>query len=414
MLESILRQQPADGHSMFVDMNSYFASVEQQVKPELRGQSVGVCPFLSSKTCVLAASIEAKRHGVKTGMRVTDAKRLCPDIILVEANPRLYRQYHRQIMAELDNTHCRVFAKSIDEAFLEVPTYLRDQTHQIASEIKRRVNSVGDWFRCSVGIGSNLFLAKMGTNLMKPDGLVDIRLQDLPQFYAELPGLTALHGISWRMESRLRQLGILTPLDFFQTPYGLLKQSFGVNGEAWYLRLRGFEVDTKPTHRRIIGHQLTITPEPATSRNQVLAVASQLTYRAAIRLRQANLAARGVVVGIRFVDHSWWHTVYHGKQAFVDSVTFYNHAKRLLAKCRMQQPVRFVSVSAIDLIDETCISPPLFENRSREERLSQALDELNFRYGEQTVMTGRQALMPKPRDAIGYGNATQNVTELPV
>jgi DNA polymerase-4 len=412
MWERSLKQQPQDGRALFVDMNSFFASVEQQTTPALRGIPVGICPFISDTTSVIAASIEAKRYGIKTGTKVTQAKQLYPAIKLVQANPRKYRHYHRQIMAELDNLPCHVHAKSIDEALLLVPSYLREEALTLAHQIKERIANVGDQLKCSVGVASNMFLAKMATNLHKPDGLFEVKTEKLEEFYAPLQ-LLDLHGISWRMRRRLQQIGIGTPLDFFQAPAGLLRQNFGVNGEAWYLRLRGYEVDLKPTTRRMIGHQMTITPDPAHTRDEVLSVASQLTYRAATRLRAAELAARGVVLGIRFQDRTWWQKVYHGREPFFDSVTFYNHVQRLFKNCRMPKPVRLVSVSAIDLIEQPAMPVPLFQTYRREEQLSQALDDINFRYGENTIVTGNQLRAGKPRDAIGYGNATLNVLELP-
>jgi DNA polymerase IV len=412
MLEEMLRQQPADGRAVFVDMNSFFASCEQQAQPHLRGRPVGVCPFVSDATCVIAASIEAKRFGVKTAMRVPEAKRLCPDIVLVEANPRLYRDLHRRIMAELDNTHCRVVIKSIDEALLQVPSYLQNQGHQLAAEVKDRIRSVGDQLRCSVGIAPNMFLAKMGTSLRKPDGLLEVRTADLEAFYAPLV-LIDLHGISWRMERRLKAIGIRSPLEFYRAPHSLLKKAFGVNGESWYLRLRGFEVDLKPTTRRMIGHQTTLVPNPAYDLSEVLSVASQLTYRAAIRLRASGLAARGITVYARYNDRTYWGRTYHGSQPFYDSATFFQQVHRLLSALPMRQPVRLVSVSAIDLIDARFVTRKLFDQRSREERLSAALDDINFRYGEATVVTARQLFSTRARDAIGFGNASQNAFELP-
>lgn len=412
MLESMLKQQPADGRALFTDMNSFFASCEQQANHALRGRPVGVCPFLSDATCVIAASIEAKRFGVKTAMRVPEAKRLCPDIVLVEANPRLYRDFHRRIMAELDNTRCRVVIKSIDEALLQVPSYLQSQGLELAAEVKQRVSSVGDYLKCSVGIAPNMFLAKMGTSLHKPDGLCEVTTASLESFYAPLV-LTDLHGISWRMEKRLKAIGIRSPLEFYRAPHALLKKAFGVNGESWYLRLRGFEVDLKPTTRRTIGHQTTMVPNPAYDLAEVLSVASQLTYRAAIRLRASGLAARGIAVYVRYNDRTFWGRTYHGAQPFYDSATFFQQVNRLFARLPMTRPVRLVSVSAIDLIDARFVTRKLFDQRTREERLSAALDDINFRYGEATVVTARQLFTPRTRDAIGFGNASSNAYELP-
>ncbi len=424
MLEGILRQQPEDGRCIFVDMNSFFASAEQQANPKLRGRPVAVCPFVSDKTVCLAASIEAKRYGVKTGTKVRDAKVLCPDIVLLQAHPKLYREYHRQIMAELDNTVGQVFVQSVDEAMILVPSYLRHRAADLGLEIKERMRKLGSELRCSVGIGSNYFVSKMGTNLHKPDGFVDIKTTDLEGIYALLD-LTDLHGIAWRMARRLKALGIYTPLEFYRAPFGLLKRAFGVNGESWYLRLRGFEVDLKPTKRGMIGHQTTIVPKPAETKEQVLSTASQLTYRAATRLRHSGLAAKSVVVSVRFAGAGrygwegpsktpgWWYRIYRGSQPFFDSATFFAHVNRLMSELVMSEPVRFVSVTAVDLVPRTNLSQQLFDDHDREERLSEALDEINFRYGEATIASGRNAVTKRIHDAIGFGNAAQNAIELP-
>jgi nucleotidyltransferase/DNA polymerase involved in DNA repair len=208
-------------------------------------------------------------------------------------------------------------------------------------------------------------------------------------------------------------MGIYSALDLYHAPYALLKQHFGANGEAWYLRLRGFEVDLKPTTRRMIGHQITITPQPASDRAHVMSVASQITYRVATRLRTAGLAARGIVVWIRFNDRTWWKKVYHGRQAFTDSANFYKQVERMIGHCRLEKPVRLVSVSVIDLVEQAKMTLPLINEHARDNRISAALDEINFRYGESSIMTARQLTSGKLRDAIGYGNATQNVRELP-
>lgn len=424
MLEGILRQQPENGRCIFIDMNSFFASVEQQAHPELRGKPVGVCPFITDKTVCIAASVEAKRFGVGTGTSVKEAKLLCPGIKLVQANPRLYREYHRRIMDELENSVGRVNVISVDEAMLLVPSYLRHRSGDLGLEIKERVRKIGEDLKCSVGVAPNYFLSKMGTNLHKPDGFVDIKTTDLEGLYSLL-SLTDLHGIAWRMAKRLKAIGINCPLDLYRASYPFLKQAFGVNGVNWYLRMRGFEVDLKPTTRRMIGHQSTIVPNPAKTRAQVLAVASQLTYRAAIRLRKSGLATRSIVVSVRYAGvgrsgwgspnsgFGWWGKVYRGAEPFFDSATFFGHVRRLLNKLPMTAPVRFVSVSAVDLVPQGFMTHKLFGDADKEESLSQALDEINFRYGEATITTGTSALRERIHDAIGFGNARHNAVELP-
>ena len=392
-------------------MNSFFASVEQELRPELRGRPIGVCPFINDATCIIAASIEAKRSGIKTGTKVAEAKRLCPEITLLAARPSHYRDYHHRIMTALDQTRCQVIVKSIDEALLIVPNDLRSQTRELALEVKQRLVALGSQLKSSIGIAPNLFLAKIASNLEKPDGLVEVRLDGLADFYAGLK-LTDLHGISWRLARRFHAIGIASPLELFRAPYGLLRRSFGLSGEAWYLRLRGYEIDLAPTTRRMVGHETTITPDPATTMEQVLSVASQLTYKAANRLRASELAARGVVVYLRYSDRSYWQHLYHGRQPFSDSATFLGHVKRLLANHRLRLPVRLVSVSAIDIMPIAQTTHSLFGQTESHERLSEALDQINGRFGPNTVQPAEQLLSRPMTDAVGFGNAPDVATAL--
>lgn len=412
MLEELLPTQPSDNRAVFVDMNSFFASVEQELRPELRGRPVGVCPFLSNATCIIAASIEAKRSGIKTGTNVGQAKLLCPGITLVEARPPAYRDYHKRIMETLDQTRCQVIIKSIDEALLLVPRDLRGHTTELALEIKNNLDKLGTQLKASIGIAPNQFLAKMASNFKKPNGLTRVPLSGLEDFYSQLR-LTDLHGVSWRMARRFNQIGVATPLDLYRAPYQLLRRSFGLNGEAWYLRLRGHEIDQAPTTRRMIGHQTTITPHATSDPQVILGLASQLTYKAAVRLRAAGYAARGVVVYLRYNDRSGWQRLYHGRHPFCDSPTFLDHVQRLLTRHQLRRPVRLVSVSAIDLVPLSQTTRSLFDEAAGGERLSEALDQLNARYGPQTVQPAEQLLAGPARDAVGFGNAAQAARELP-
>jgi len=410
-IEELLRHQPTPGRALYVDMNSFFASVEQELHPELRGQPVGVCPFVNDATCVIAASMEAKRYGVRTGTRVSEARRLCPDIYLTCGQASSYRRYHHKIMEALATTRCQVTVKSIDEALLVLPSDLRPDALAVGQRVKHLIREIGPQLGCSVGIASNLFLAKMGTKLHKPYGMVEIRLPDLEALYSALR-LTDLYGISWRMAARLEKLGITTPLEFYQAPYARLKQAFGVNGERWYLRLRGYEVDERTTTRRMIGHQTTIVPDPALTTQAVLEVASQLAYKAAVRLRAAELAATGVQVAVRFTDRSWWGRTMLRLPPFWDSRGFFNHVERAFSDWVPPKPVRLVSISAIDLLPYHATTMPLFTEPLRSERLSRALDEIDQRFGRLAITPASHLMQSRPVDRVGFGNAGHAATEL--
>ena len=409
MLEKLL-PPPVNGSAIFVDMNSFFASVEQQLHPELRGRPVGVCPFIHDATCLIAASVEAKRYGVGTGTRIPEARRLCPGIVLLANQADNYRRFHRQIMDALDTTRCRVIVRSIDEAYLKVPRDLMPNAVQLADSIKTMIRGIGSELACSAGVAPNLFLAKLATNLHKPDGLLEITLDDLEGLYACL-GLRELPGISWRMERRLRLLGIDSPLQLYQAPFGLLRRSLGVWGEAWYLRLRGYEVDTRPTQRRMIGHQSTIHPQPASTRSELMATASQLCYKIATRLQRAGLAARTVSIVWRYSNHSYGQALYRSRTPFFDFGSLWHHAEQLLPRV-LDHPVRFVSVSSFDLIPISTMTENLWSRPFTREQLSRTTDTINRKFGLGTIFPAQSLIGQPISDQVGFGNAPQAAIEL--
>lgn len=409
-IEQLLAQQPVHGRIIYIDMDSFFASIEQQVNPKLRGKPVAICPFLHNATSVIAASVEAKRFGVRTGVSVRAAKRLCPQLVLLADTPTSYRQYHHRIMAELHNTRCQVEVRSIDEAALTVPYDTTPAARQMADDIQRRVFRVGRQLSCSIGISSNRFLAKMATKLHKPGGIAELRVSDLPAYY-ELLELTDLYGISWRMEQRLGRLGITTPLEFYQAPHPLLERAFGIEGTRWYLRLRGYEVDGRQTKRGMIGHQTTITPRPATDYAQIATVVSQLCHRASYRLRLAGLATHSLSVGLRYVDRSKQYRTYRTHYPFWDSTSCVEHALELLRGMQLYQPVRLVDVTLSRLSPQANLTMSLFPENQPPKQISTAMDQINERWGRNTIQPASHLGSEQARDRIGFGNAHQMASE---
>ena len=197
---------------LFVDMNSYFASVEQQLQSHLRGKPVAVAPVNADTTSCIAASYEAKAFGVRTGTRISDARRLCPGLIVVPARPRLYVEKHHEIIAAVESVLPVQAILSVDEM---VCTLMGDHRHEknavaVAKRVKQAIlDRAGQWMRCSVGLGPNRLLAKVGADMHKPDGLTVLRREDLPGKLMDLK-LTDFPGIGPRMERRLNLVGIAT------------------------------------------------------------------------------------------------------------------------------------------------------------------------------------------------------------
>jgi len=405
MLYTAAQLQVSTNRSLFVDMNSFFASVEQQVHPRLRGRPVAVVPFLHDSTSVLAASIEAKKLGINTGTKIYEAKQLCPNIYMTKVNALLYRDYHRRIMNMLNQTRCRVTVKSIDEALLVLPRDMRPQALELAQEIRANISKIGDWLGCSIGLGPNMFVAKMATNAMKPHGLVQILPEELEGFYSTL-SLTDLYGVSWRSTKRFKQLGIHTPLDLYHAPLKYLQQHLGENaGLSWYLRMRGVEVDLKPTHRTTVGHQRTLTPIPATSLEEIWPIISQLVVKVSHRLRVMNLSSHRLVCFIRYTNRAHWSEVVVHNQYTNDLPTMLQSAKQAFTHLHFTNPVRLVGISAVNLKATADTSYSLFPEERKSEKVTSAIDLITEKFGVGAIDIARNLKATPVMDHIGFGNA---------
>lgn len=231
---------------LFVDMNSYFATVEQQYNYWLRGRPVGVCVYTGRYGCVIAPSIEAKARGVKVGMRLNEAIKVCPDLIPLETRPERYREVHIKFIKVLEKYSEDVIPKSIDEAVVDLTKYslyYKDPV-VVGKKIKQDIkNEVGDYMKCSIGIAPNAFLAKFAANLKKPDGLTLISPDNIDSVLKDIP-LKNLPGIKEGMANRLAAGGIRTPLELrHASPQKLKYACNSIVGVYWHYRLNFKEVD---------------------------------------------------------------------------------------------------------------------------------------------------------------------------
>ena len=286
---------------LFVDLNSYFASVEQEVRPELRGRPVGVVPVVADTTVCIAASYEAKAFGVKTGTIVSEAKQMCPDLVLVEGRHELYTEYHHRIIEAVESCIPVTAVRSIDEMACRLMG--RERPLLAALELGMRVKQaikerVGRTLRCSVGLATNRYLAKVASDMQKPDGLVALTLDILPEALSSLE-LRDLPGVGARTEKRLNEKGIrsmdqLLALDCSQT--GELWGS--VWGERMWHWLRGQDFDlAEIEEQKSISHQHVLSPEMRTP-EKAWAVAHKLLHKGAMRLRTKGLWASGIGLAI--------------------------------------------------------------------------------------------------------------------
>ena len=291
---------------LFLDLNSYFASIEQELRPELRGQPVAVVPVLADTTCCIAASYEAKARGVKTGSLVSEARRLCPEIQLVEARHQLYVSYHHAIVQAVESCLPVAVVMSIDEMACRLigREQIVENAVQIAERMKHAIREqVGKTLRCSVGIAPNRFLAKVASDLQKPDGLVVIGAGDLPQILHGLK-LQDLPGIGHRMHRRLSQHGIHTVQQLCALPMPEMRRIWsGIVGERFWHWLGGDDVAEPPTQRATVGHSHVLPPE-LRSDEGAYAVAQKLVQKAVARMRRMQYWAGGLTVSLTFIEEA--------------------------------------------------------------------------------------------------------------
>ncbi len=385
---------------LYVDFNSYFASVEQQDQPRLRGRPVAVVPVDTDFTSAIAASYEAKAYGVRTGTMIRDAKRMCPGLICVPARHDLYVAYHHRALDEI-NRHIPVAAVcSIDEAACslmdnEAPT---EVAIRIARSIKQGLAAnVGAYVRCSIGIAPNRYLAKVATDMQKPDGLTVLHPCDLPHRLLGL-ALRDLPGIGANMEKRLLRSGIPDMAALLALDMRRMREIWGgVCGERMWQLLRGVDLPEIETARRTVGHSHVMAPEFRPP-EQAIHIARRLTLKAASRLRRMDYYAGAMAFsarlecGLRVDAHA---TCWRAQ----DSRTFLDLLDGMWARCigpRPALPIKKVAVTLydlqpadrvlLDLFDQPCDSGR--NTRLKSERISRAMDQLNQRFGRDTVLVG--------------------------
>ena len=380
---------------MFIDFNSFFASCEQADRPELRGQPVVVVPLLAETTCCIAASREAKPFGIKTGTPVYEARRLCPDLRVIEARPGPYIQYQQALNKviedcgvdphpeSIDEVHCKLWGDWVQEA----------PARALAGQIKRALaDRVSPVLTCSIGIAPNRFLAKTASDMQKPDGLVVIRPEDLPEALHPLE-LRDLFGIGRNMEARLHAHAIDSVAMLYAASRGRLHDIWGsVEGFFYYDALHGLPpAERRSTEQRTLGHSHVLPPEMRTPQG-ARSVLHRLAQKAALRLRRAGCVAGRMSV---FVKYLGGRANWSGEIKFnptQDVVELLRTLELLWARCRMDGEAvpLAVGISLLELTGEHCCVPPLFEReQSRRRRaLLEAVDHLNIKKGKHTVYFG--------------------------
>ena len=376
---------------MHIDMNAFFASVEQQVNPALRGKPIAVIGS-NERTVVTTSSYEARAYGVKTGMTKYEAMRLCPHVILVAGDTSRYTDTCRRLVEIYRQYTPIVEVYSVDEAFLDVTGSipLFGSAEVIAKNIKEDIHKTLGRLTCSIGIAPNKLLAKLGSDMKKPNGLVIIQQEDIGRLLKHLP-VQELWGIGPRLERHLAIMGIKTCGELGRASVLSLKNRFGVIGERLKLMAQGIndspvipleqEADAKS-----VGHSMTLDRDVSdieTLEQYIL----QLSEMVGRRLRRGGYAGRTVALTLRYPDFTTFTRRSTVGMYMNTSIDIYIAAKEILNTIRLQQPIRLIGISVCNLTKNT-VQIPLFSTDRVKQAATHTMDTINDRYGDFCIMWG--------------------------
>ena len=385
---------------LYLDFNSYFATIEQQIKPKIRNKPIAIVSTITDTTCAIAASYEAKAYGIKTGTMIYEAKRLCPQLICIQANHQNYIKYHHKLLHEINRYIPVEIVASIDEVACKLTKGQRTKKNAIciAKSIKKGIaRNVGDYIKCSIGFSSNRFLAKTASNLEKPDGLQILYPKEVPKKIKHLR-LSELTGIGKRIEGRLFRSGIKSVDHLYELSPKHMRKIWGnVQGERFWYLIRGKEIAELKTKKQTIGHSHVLHPHwrfPKKSK-QIL---YRLLIKAASRLRRTNYYTSKLSIILKIDNNK----KIEGKAKFYqtcDNFTLLEKTEKIwttLFSLHHPRIVKKISITLYGLKKYSEIQPNLFDNHNdkvisnikRRESLSKTMDIINSRFGKDSIVIG--------------------------
>ncbi|HAT72545.1 MAG TPA: DNA polymerase, partial [Elusimicrobia bacterium] len=370
-----------------LDMNSFFASVEQEMDASLRSKPVAVVPLLADSTCCIAVSYEGKAYGVKTGTLVGEARRLCPGMKFIIGDHANYINYHNKIVEAVESCVPVDSVCSIDEMACRLTGYQQDlkAATELAAKIKATIkDTVGSSLKCSIGLGPNRYLAKIAGDMKKPDGFTVIRPCDLPRILFPLK-LRDLTGVGAKMEARLNQQGIQTMEGLLSLTPEEMRRAWGsVSGEEMWHLLRGEQLVEKVTEQKSLSHSHVLPPE-LRNKAGAMRILKKLTDKAATRLRKEGFFASGIQIYVKFIRQDSWQARCNLMET-QDTLAFI-HAIKTLWKELPAGQIYAVGVVMTGLVPEAFHAPSLFEDHRRD-RLTKTLDQINEKFGRDILHYG--------------------------
>ena len=403
---------------LFIDMNSFFASCEQQVNYYLRNRPVAVCVYPSKFGCIIAPSIEAKKVGIKTGMRLNEAMQLCPELVPLETNAQRYRYFHVKIMNVLKSYTDKVIPRSIDEAVMDISDchLIYKDTEKLAKQIKKDIHDkVGDWLKCSIGIAPNAFLAKLATDLQKPDGLVKIMPENIDEVLSKLQ-LTDLPGIAKGMSERLIKAGIKTPLDIRYSNEQRLKAACqSIVGIYWHQRLnfKNVKIDTDFSGYKSMSAMRHLSSEQRKDVKSLHDILMWMCFKLEQRMVKFHVCCKEISLFFKYENGQSWQQKYHSQKSVQDGMELHSIAKLMIEKYEhanhsgqlINSNLVSMGFAIYNFIPEDAIALQLFEDEDKKKIVRKKLYEIKEKFGSEKLMRGAEMKNEfVHKDIIGFGN----------
>jgi DNA polymerase-4 len=372
---------------LHIDMDAFFISVEQRDNPALLGKPAAVCGSLS-RSVVTSATYEARPYGIRAGMSTQEAKRRCPELILVEGNHSKYTETSARIFNILKKYTPMVEVASIDEAYLDITQSLLlfQSPLYIAQSIKDQIRE-GEQLTCSIGIAPNKLLAKLGSGLKKPDGLVVIQKEDIEAVLEDLP-VSKLYGIGPKLTEALNSIGIFTCGQLGRFPISALTKRFGAIGEG--LHEMGLGLDGNPVipfddeeDAKSISHSVTLE-EDTSDPNMLRKVLLQLSERVSRRMRKERFYGKRIAVTVRYSDFYTFSKQKTLSKWMNSGNEIFQYASEIFKSVSHPKPIRLLGVG-MSLLKKEGYQLDLFEKRDKKDNLLKAMDRVNERFGGWTL-----------------------------
>lgn len=378
---------------LHIDYDSFFASVEQQVNPKLRNRPIAVGGSSLSRGIVCAASREAKKFGIKTGMPLFKAKQICPELVFVKGDGSKYSYIQKESLKIFNKYTDLIEPFSIDEAFLDVTktTKFFETTEAVAYAIKEDIRKAfGEYITCSIGVGPNKLLAKLVSDLKKPNGLVIVTKQNLQETLMSVE-LRDFCGIGQRLENRLNTLGIYSVEDLQNTPLNILYKEFGnVSGSFLKAASLGSQpgyVNSTDYKRPVksVSHQHTLSKNTRDPR-VILNNLRRLAEMVAKRLRNQQMVGKTIHLSLRDANKEWYGFRTTMPRHSSSGMEIYKRAEKLFWELDWKKETRLIGIGVTNLIDENSQMQPLFLEDQREHAINKTMDKINDRFGKFTII----------------------------